>query len=549
MTSTRLSHRGLAAFVVLALASCTVRTHSHVTTGGPAPADPVAPAPTPAPEAKPTNPTVPPAQPAAELVFPQDDFRGKQPAPSGAPGGLKLAPPKRFTLKNGLQVFLVEDHTLPKVEMQVVFEGGGLTNPKGKEGRAGVCANTIGNSTEQLDTVAFAEATADLAAAVTVSATAEQHVVSLSTLTRNLEPSARLWADVIRRPGLRTDDFERNRTQALAGLKQAKGSPSGLANLYRPRVLYGMDHPLARVPSEASLGALTLDDCKAFHKETFLPGGARLWVAGDITQADLTKLLDTLFADWTGKAKAPPAVGGIRPLAGKVFFIDVPGAAQSSVYLMGAGPTRKDPSYFATTVAGNALGGGFSSRINMTIREKKGYAYGARGGFSYLRNFGTFVAYGSIRTDATGQAVLDIYNEIKTMKAGPVSDEEFGREKNQLILSLPADFETASDVIGALSALVYFGLPLDYYDTYVAKAERVTKAAVESSAKRFLKPDELRIFVVGDGAVVRADLQKLAQDGSLGGKGAFVELTTDGAIVGAPAAKPPAAPAKPAPQQ
>jgi zinc protease len=388
----------------------------------------------------------------------------------------------------------------------------------------------MGDSTEKLDKVAFSEATADLALRLGVSAGRDTSSVSLTSLSKNFDAGAGLLTDMLLHPGMRPEDATRNALSAKAALKQAKGSPAGLGGLYMPAVLYGAKHPLSRIPTDASIDAITVDDCKAYHAATFRPAGARLWIAGDITQAQIVAMADTQWKTWTGKAKPSPKIPPAKPSQGRVFFIDVPGAAQSQVYVMELGPSRKDPGYLANTVMTAILGGGFSSRINMLARETKGYAYGARGTFQYTRTFGTFVASGGIKTASTAEAVVDFISEINKMAAtGEISDAELMRERQNLILSLPADFETPNDVLAALSGLIYYGLPLNYYDSYVAKAQAVDKKAVAAAAKKWLKPANLIYFVVGDAKVIRADLEKLHASGQLG-KGAWVDMDIEGVM-------------------
>jgi zinc protease len=502
---------------------------------------PVQPQPAPRAEAEPLHPEAVPAEPATPVasapvpVFPQDDFRAKQPSASSEPRPLKLPAINKFKLKNGVQVYLVEDHTLPKIEVSFESDSGGtISDPAGKEGLARLCTATMTDSTEKLDKVAFSGATADLGLRLSAGATADMALLNLTTLSKNWDAAAALFTDVLLHPGLRPEDLARNALASKAALKQAKGSPASLASLLLPHVLYGAKHPLARIPSDASLDAITVDDCKAYHKASFRPVGARLWISGDITRAQIEAMAASEWKDWTGKGKPAPRVPPPRPERGRLFFVDVPGAAQSAVYVMELGPARKDPGYLANTLMTAILGGGFASRINMLARETKGYAYGASGHFRYQRSFGSFVAVGSIKTASTAEAVTDFMAEIARMAAtGEVTDEELQRERQNLILSLPADFETASDVLWALSRLHYYGLPLDYYDSFVAKAQKVDKQAVASAAKKWLKPAKLIVFVVGDGQVVRADLEKLLASGKLG-KGAWVELDTDGKVIPTP---------------
>jgi predicted Zn-dependent peptidase len=237
---------------------------------------------------------------------------------------------------------------------------------------------------------------------------------------------------------------------------------------------------------------------------------------------------------------------------GRVFFVHVPSAAQSQVMFLQFGPKRTAPDYFANTMMASVFGGSFSSRINMNLREGKGYSYGARGGFGYSKQYGTFSASASVRTDSTYQTLLEIDREIKDLQAGktPIKLDELDREKQGAILGLPGRFATAQAALGQYRGLVYFGLPLDYYNQYVAKVGQVNEAQVKAAAAKHLKPANAVYIVVGDGdakmivrdpatnkdvpyvkdgkqLTLRDALSDLAQRGDVG-TGGFVELDTDG---------------------
>ncbi len=494
----------------------------------PAPAAPAASAPEPVAAAPAARP--PAEAPLPDLAFPEDDFRKAQPG-AGPARPVQLPKVQQFKLPSGVQVFLVEDHKLPTVTASLAFEGGSINDPVGKEGLTNVCSQTMGDSTETFDKVQLAETLADIASSVNVNASSDQTFVGMATLSKSLEPTSNLWVEVLLKPGMRQADFDRNVRQAKAGLRQQKGSPTGIGGLLVGSVMYGEDHPLGRFVSEASLSAITLDDCKAWSKDWFKPQGAKLWLAGDVTPAQVKTLTARLFKDWKGKPKASVKVGKPTPRKGKIFFVDVPGAAQSQIFVVHPGPERKAKDFFANSVVSGALGGGFTSRINMNIREDKGYAYGAYGTFNYTRYFGTFLASASVRTDVTDKSVIEVYKEIEKMATGDLSDSELTREKSGLILSLPARFETSGTVLRSFRDLDYYGLPFDYYAKFVKNVEAVDKKAAAKAAKDHLKPKDVIVFVVGDASVVLPGLQKLHTDKTVG-EGDLVILDADGKVVG-----------------
>lgn len=472
-----------------------------------APTAPPAPAPAPAPPLPEVPVSTAPsivAQTAApqQLTFPTEAFRAEQPKP-GPARPFRLPKIKPFTLKNGVKVFLVEQHELPLVQMDLSFDGGSVTDPKGKEGLASVCMGMLTEGTEQLDKLQYAEALADIASNVSSYASDDASGISLSSLSKHLDATFALFVDTLRTPGFRAPDFERLVKRRQAGVKQSKGTVSSVAGRVSSPVLYGLAHPMGTVVTEESLAAITLDDCKAYVAKWFKPAGAKLFVVGDLTEAQIRAYFDkaAALASWKGTAPKPAALPAPKTLAGRIFFVHVPGSAQSQVSMMHFGPKRTAPDYFATTLMGAVFGGGFASRINMNLREDKGYSYGARGSFGYSKHYGTFSASASVQSDTTYQSLLEIDREVKELWAGkrPIVADELDREKHGQILGLPGQFATAQAALGQYRRLVYFGLPLDYYGTYVTKVGAVNLAQVKASAAKQLRPGQAVYLVVGDG--------------------------------------------------
>lgn len=497
------------ASILVALAAAACGPLPAPGTTAPAPATPVDPAPSPAPAATPA-PEVPVQPPPVkvtqtatpqELAFPDEAFRRQQPK-AGAPRPFRLPPVRPFTLKNGVRAYLVEQHELPIVSIDLNFDGGSMIDPDGKEGLASVCMAMLTEGTEQLDKIAYAEALADVASNINTYAADDSTGLTLSSLKKHLPATFALFADTLRAPGLRASDFDRMVKRRIEAVKQARGTPAAVAGRVTGTVLYGPDHPFAGVVTEASLAAITLDDCRRYASTYFQPKNARLFVVGDLTEAEVRAYFDGgPLAAWTGAAAKVPALPAPKAPAGRIFFVDIPGSAQSQVAMMHFGPQRTAPDFFATTMMGAVLGGGFTSRVNMNLREEKGYSYGARGGFGYSRQYGTFSASASVQADATYQSILELVREVKDLAAGarPVQKEELDREKQGAILGMPSQFATAQAALGNYRRLVYFGLPLDYYNSYVAKIGGVTEAQVKASAGKHLKPGQAVYLVVGDG--------------------------------------------------
>ncbi|MGE5187009.1 MAG: insulinase family protein [Acidobacteriota bacterium] len=550
-----------ALLVAIAAAACGGKGPTQ-TVPAPPPGNVAEPQPEPVkPQEKPMPPPAPTqtAQPQ-DLKFPDEDFRAHQPAAT-APRPFKLPRVQQFALRNGIQVYLVEQHNLPIVSLDLNFDGGSIADPKGKEGLASVCMSMLTEGTQKLDKIAYSEALADVASNISAYAADDSQGVGLSTLTKHLEATFALFVDTVRSPGLRQSDFDRMIKRRQESVKQARGNPTAIPGRVMSTILYGASHPLGTVVTEDSLGAVTLADCKK-HLDTWLqPRHARLFVVGDLTEQQVKDTFEkSPLGAWKGSPPPQPVPPQPKTMAGRIFFVNVPKAAQSTVMLMEFGPKRTAPDYFANTMMSAVLGGSFTSRINMNLREDKGYAYGARGGFSYSpKQFGVLTVSSSVQTDATYQSLLEIDHEVKELATNkrPVTKEELDREKTNAILALPGRFATAQAALGQYRSLVYYGLPLDYFNTYVDRVGKVTEAQVKDSATHHLKPAHAVFLVVGDGdaemiihnpdakkddppevrrtklmkdgkpVTLREALQDLVQRGDVGA-GALVELDADG---------------------
>jgi len=490
------------------------------------------------------------------LAFPDEPFRATQPSPE-AVRPFQLPAVKTFALPSGLQVYLVEQHALPSVTMDLNFDGGAFVDPPGKQGLAGVCMDLVTESTKRLDKVAYREALADTASTIASYATNDTQGLTLTSLSKHLPSTFALFAETLREPGLREADFARIVRLRTESLKQSRATPAAVASRVVRPIVFGPAHPFGAVPTETSLSALSVRDCEAHVSTWIRPKNARLFVVGDVTEAGVRALFaGPTLAGWTGRAPtatvltAPPKPATLK---GRIFLVNMPGAAQSQVAYVQFGPRRSAADYLPTTIMASVLGGGFAGRLNMNLREDKGYSYGAYGRFSYNRLYSTFFASASVRTDATYASLLEIGRELTALATGqsPPTGDELTREKAGETLGLPSQFATARSALERYRELAYFGLPLDYYRHYIDSVARVDAAQVADAARRHLRPGEGVYIVVGDGSAsviertadqrdapllregkpvtLRQALESLAASASVGGaRGEVVTVDADG---------------------
>ncbi len=483
---------------------------------------------------------------STEVVFPEEAFRDKQPT-GDEPRNFNLPGITQFKLGGQIDVFLVERHELPTISVELNFDGGSVSDGSGREGTASVCMSMISEGTKTLNKLAFEEAQADIASGISSYAGTETQGVSMYTLSKNFDATFALFSDAIREPGLRNEELDRMVKRRVESLKQSKGSPGSIARRIGDSIAYGPKHPFGKITTEKSLRRIKISDCKRYIKSYVKPRGARLFIVGDMTEAQVTEKFAPLLKSWKGSPKKLGKMPSPKSRNGRVFFVDVPGAAQSSIYIGHMGPGRMDDGYFANQMMTGVLGGSFSSRINMNLREAKGYTYGARGNFRYNRHFGSFLASSSVRSDATHQSVQELFAEMVALKKGlrPALAQELDREKSGAILGLPARFATARQVLSMYRTLVYYGLPMSYYNDYVGNYSKVTLEQVNASAATLLHPEDSLVLVVGDGSAKQLrreegkdvatqqtlldTLSELAKS-ELGGTGALVILDADGNI-------------------
>ena len=443
----------------------------------------------------------------------QDDFdRSVEPKPGPNPD-FTPAPVERRKLSNGLEVLVAERHNLPIIGMNLVVKGGGTQVPAGKEGLAALTGDLLTEGTTSRDALQLAGELAEIGASLNGAGGPESCALSISTLTRHLPRAMDLFTDVLLHPSFPIKDLERLRTQRLAGLLRQQDSPPAIANLVFPKLLYGDAHPYGRPNNGTpkSVKSLTRDDVVAFYNELFVPNNSALIVVGDITPDAVVALLEASLKDWkpgSPVTRTPPEAPSNKPVT--VYLVDKPGAAQSILTVGQVGVARNTPDYFPLTIMNAILGGQFSSRINLNLREAKGYTYGARSSFSFNQGPGPFEAGAPVKTEDTKAALIELVKELTDITGPrPATAEELAFAKDRVVKGFPARFETTAGVSRTLADLVLYDLPADYFTTYRSQVDGVSMADVHRVAAKYLNPEEMAILIVGDRTKVESELKGL----------------------------------------
>lgn len=473
----------------------------------PQPAVPPPPAPPPPPagyvEPAPAAPTTPDA-----------DFRKQAPTPG--PDVVFVAPAiQELKLKNGVRVLFVERHDLPIVSVRVVSLGGASEAAPGVAGFAGALLLA---GTKTKSSLVISDTLNGLGADFGVSSDHDATFVSLQVLGPKLGEALPFLADAVLNASFPKEEVERERDKRLTSISQEKDSPQRLLGIAQSQALYPASHPYAStlLSTESRVRAITPADLSAYHRAAMTPGRLTITACGDVTRAALVELLEKSFGALAGKAPAPkdvpdpPQPSGDAP---RVVLVDRPGATQTSVSIATVGVARKNPDYDALLVMNTILGGQFASRLNMNLREKHAYTYGARSGFDMRRGRGPFSAGAAIVRESTAPAIKEALSEIERMRKEPVTDEELADAKSSLVKRLPGAFETTGDTAGTLAWMAVYGLPLDEYATRPARIAKITKEDVQRVATTHVDTAKLRIVMVGDAAKIRPSVEALGLGG------------------------------------
>ena len=448
-------------------------------------------------------------------VTPDADFRQARPEPAATQPSYTAPVPVELKLKNGARLLVVESRAVPLVSIDVLIAIGTDGEPAGKAGLASFTAEMLREGSKKHPSQRLAEELEDLAARLTASSGQETSRVRLNCLKETLPKALDLLAEVLVSPAFEPADLERVRGLLLTDLVQKKASPAALAADEVARIAWGEKHPWGQPEggTPESLQALTRDDLVKFHDAWYRPGNAIISVAGDVSPAEMQKLLETRLAGWKGKAAprpklpAPPAFpeGPARTLT----LVDKPGGTQSQVWVFGRGVAANHPDRVALRIANSIVGGSFGSRLNQNLREAKGYSYGVRMGLTSLREHGLWTASGSIKANVTAEALTEYESELATFATGALRTGELERAKEQAIRALPGSLETVDAMAATMATLAFHGLPLDEYKQLPEKIAAVDAAEVARVVKAWLHPEKMPVVIVGPAAQSAEKLKAL----------------------------------------
>lgn len=432
------------------------------------------------------------------------------------------------TLDNGLKVILASRPQTPVVQLELLFDAG-LSARGTQPGLPGLTMAMLDEGTTSLDNLQLAEELEKLGTGIDVGNSLDSSSITMDSLTVSLEPSLKILADIIEHPAFKETDLKRVRTNLIEMIRQEQSTPNKIVGRLLPELLYGKDHaysiPWSGSGDQKSLESLTRDDLITFWKTWLRPDNATLIVTGDITMDKLLPMLNKTLAGWTAPTTSLPekSVAAVEPAKkSTVYLIDFPEAEQSVI----VGSQLVMPSNTEETLPFNLMndiiGGQFTARINMNLREDKGWAYGANSYAKSARGQRPYMVTTSVQADKTGPAMEEILKEYKAfLTSAPATDSELDLVKRNSIRALPGRYETNNALLGSIGALVEYDMPESYLYDYGERIEKLTLPDMHNSAKQYLTPENFTWVVAGDVAQIRPQIEKL-------GLGEIVVLGKDG---------------------
>ena len=421
-------------------------------------------------------------------------------------------PIHRRTLDNGVRLMVVELRALPVVTLSLVLEAGAAQEAERTAGLAALTTALLDEGAGGRSAADIAERLERLGVDFDAAATWDAAHAGVTGLRSRIEPAAELLADFVRRPDFPEREVDRLRHERLAEIAQRRAQPGALAAEMTARFLYAPESPFARPlgGTEESVAQLTTQDVRGFHAARFLAPAATLVVTGDLSVDESVELAERHFGDWGGGA-IDVSAAHVAPHSreARVVIVDRPGSVQSEVRVAQVGTARDTPDYFPLIVMNTILGGAFTSRLNLNLRERHGYTYGVSSGFAMRRQPGPFLVSTAVQTEVTADAVREIFAELRAIRDEPVRREELQDARSYLAGVFPLRLQTTEGVAARLVDLAVYDLPDDYLDRYRARVAEVTADEVARVARAYLRPDEMLVLVVGDAAAVRGPLEAL----------------------------------------
>ncbi len=437
---------------------------------------------------------------------------------TGTPPDAKFPKIEQATLSNGMKILLATRKTVPVVNLTLMFDAGYSADQFASPGTASMVSSMLDEGTKSRTSLEINDELSMLGARLSSYSDLDMSYVNLNSLKSNLDKSLEIFADVVLNPQFPENELARLKQQRIAQIKREKSTPIQMGLRVFPKFLFGEGHayayPFTGSGYESTVEKITRDDLIKFHKTWYKPNNAYLVAVGDITMDELKNKMENLFGDWEGGQVPKKNIAFVenktKPV---VYLLDKPAAQQSIIFAGEIFPPKADKDNIAIETMNDILGGTFTSRINMNLREDKHWSYGSRSLILGAKAQRPFIVFALVQTDKTKESMQEVYKEVSQyVSTKPATEEELKKIKLNKTLSLPGRWETIRSVSGSLSDLVRFNFPLDFYDKYPAMIKNLSLDQIRNAAKRVLKPESLVWVVVGDKAKIGKGLSELGYE-------------------------------------
>lgn len=429
-----------------------------------------------------------------------------QPPKSGPAPKIELKTPQEFTLKNGMKVLVVENHKLPRVSFNLTIDNKPSLEGD-KAGESSLLAAMLGNGTTTISKDKFNEEVDFLGANISFGSSGG----FASSLTQYSDRILELMADAAINPLLNEEEFQKEKDKLLENLKSQEKSVDAVAGRVGSALSYGTQHPYGEFTTEETVNNVKYGDVYAFYQKQFNPNNAYLVVVGDVNFKDVKKEIEKRFGSWKKSVVVELSVPDAKPNAQytQINFVDMPNAVQSNINLThNVNLKMGDPDYHAVLIANKILGGGFNSYLNMNLREKHGYTYGARSGIDADKYVGQFSASTAVRNMVTDSSVVNMLQEINRIKTEPIDPNDLKNAKAKYVGDFVLALESPQTIARYALNIKLNNLPKDFYETYLQKINAVTADDVARVANKYFDSKDSRVIIVGKGSEVLENLEK-----------------------------------------
>jgi len=407
---------------------------------------------------------------------------------------------KSITLDNNIQALFIERHNLPIIRLNLVVQGGSKLDDIDKKGTASLFTMMLDEGAGKYNAMQLSDEFEMLGSNFESSCTDDAIFLSIRSLTENFNKTLELFNTIISSPHLNEEDFEREKRKTLVRILQQKDDPEDIANNVFSLKLFPGNHPYALPTAglEETVDAISNDDIKNYFLNNFNSDKATIIIVGDISYEEVKRLLNSTVGKWkTNPAAEFTFFDPSEDVDPMIYLIDKPGAMHSDIRIGYLSEKRDETTYFPKLLLNMVLGGQFSSRINLNLRESKGYTYGAFSSFNYYKEAGFFIVSSSVNAINTADSIIEIFNELNKIREG-ININELNFAKSSLIRRFPSSFETNRQIAASLTRMIMFSLPFNHFNTYIDRIKSITLEDIKSAADYFICPDKCFTVIVGD---------------------------------------------------